>query len=89
MLHTKSGPVKADIDLLLIHWPGTQGRKAHDERNALNRHGSWRALEQLHREKKVRAIGVSNFNVSHLERLIDEGHADIVPHVNQVCVASF
>ncbi|KND03079.1 uncharacterized protein SPPG_02144 [Spizellomyces punctatus DAOM BR117] len=69
------------IDLLLIHWPGTQGRKPTDPRNTTNRQESWRALEKLYKEGRVRAIGVSNFTVEHLKGLIKV--AEIVPHVNQ------
>jgi 2,5-diketo-D-gluconate reductase A len=45
-------------------------------------HGSWRAMEELYREGKIRAIGVSNF---HEDRLIDLIiHNEVVPAVNQV-----
>ena len=63
-------PSQTVIDLLLIHWPGTQGRKVHDERNATNRQGSWRALQQFYKEGHARAIGVSNFTVEHLKELV-------------------
>lgn len=58
------------IDLFLIHWP-TQ--KSLD---------TWRALEYLYNKGLVRAIGVSNFEIEHLELLIE--HAEIKPMVNQV-----
>lgn len=58
------------LDLYLIHQPYGDV------------HGSWRAMEELYREGKVRAIGVSNF---HEDRLIDLIiHNEIVPAVNQV-----
>ncbi|NQX62966.1 aldo/keto reductase [Paenibacillus qinlingensis] len=58
------------LDLYLIHQPFGDV------------HGSWRAMEELYREGKVRAIGVSNF---HEDRLIDLIlHNEIVPAVNQV-----
>ncbi|KQX44557.1 aldo/keto reductase [Paenibacillus sp. Root444D2] len=58
------------LDLYLIHQPFGDV------------HGSWRAMEELNREGKVRAIGVSNF---HEDRLIDLIiHNDVVPAVNQV-----
>jgi 2,5-diketo-D-gluconate reductase A len=61
------------VDLYLIHWPAP----------ALDRYvGTWLALERLYREGRVRAIGVSNFEPHHLERIIDGG--GIVPAVNQV-----
>ncbi|MGB4780079.1 aldo/keto reductase [Microbacterium sp.] len=61
------------LDLYLIHWPAPD-RGLYTE--------TWRALEKLYAEGRVRAIGVSNFEPEHLERLIDV--AEIVPAVNQV-----
>lgn len=61
------------VDLYMIHWPKPSLDKYVD---------SWRALEQLYRDGRVRAIGVSNFQPAHLQRLFDE--TDIVPAVNQV-----
>lgn len=59
------------VDLYLIHWPVPE----------LDRYAeSWRALEKLHADGLVRAIGVSNFQPSHLERL----GGDVVPAVNQI-----
>lgn len=58
------------LDLYLIHQPFG------------DIHGSWRAMEELYREGKVRAIGVSNF---HSDRLIDLIILnEVVPAVNQV-----
>jgi 2,5-diketo-D-gluconate reductase A len=61
------------LDLYLIHWPApaTDGYLE-----------SWRALEKLLRDGRVRAIGVSNFLPEHLEKLI--GLGGTVPAVNQV-----
>lgn len=59
------------LDLYLIHWPVRNKYKE-----------SWKALEKLYSEKKVRAIGVSNFHIHHLNDLLKE--ADIIPTVNQV-----
>jgi len=61
------------VDLYLIHWPAPK-RDLYVE--------TWRALERLYDEGRVRAIGVSNFHVAHLSRLLDE--TDIVPAVNQI-----
>jgi 2,5-diketo-D-gluconate reductase A len=61
------------VDLYLIHWPTPQ-RDLYVE--------TWRALEQLYADGRVRAIGVSNFNVAHLQRLLDE--TTVVPAVNQI-----
>lgn len=59
------------IDLLLIHWPGKD--KYID---------TWRAFEKLYNDGRVRAIGVSNFQVHHLRKLAEAG--TITPMVNQV-----
>jgi 2,5-diketo-D-gluconate reductase A len=61
------------LDMYLIHWP----TPAHDKYV-----DTWRALEALYAEGRVRAIGVSNFTVGHLERLL--GETDITPAVNQI-----
>ncbi|WP_427169411.1 aldo/keto reductase [Arthrobacter sp. 92] len=61
------------IDLYLIHWPCAK-RGLYPE--------TYRALETLYREGKVRAIGVSNFQPAHLDRLLDT--AEVVPAVNQI-----
>ena len=61
------------VDLYLIHWPAP----LRDEYVA-----SWLILEELHREGLVKAIGVSNFEPEHLERVLEEG--SIVPAINQV-----
>ncbi|PUA39593.1 aldo/keto reductase [Paenibacillus elgii] len=59
------------IDLYLIHWPGKDKYKE-----------TWKALEKLYKDGLVRAIGVSNFKVHHLEDLLQD--SEIVPAVNQV-----
>ncbi|WP_145415568.1 aldo/keto reductase [Paenibacillus xylanexedens] len=59
------------IDLYLIHWPGKDKFIE-----------TWRALEKLYREGFVRAIGVCNFQIHHLQTLISA--SEIVPAVNQV-----
>ncbi|MEW4282365.1 aldo/keto reductase [Priestia koreensis] len=59
------------IDLYLIHWPVKDTFKE-----------TWRALEKLYKDEKVRAIGVSNFNINHLESLLED--ATMKPMVNQV-----
>lgn len=62
-----------DVDLYLIHWPVPANDRYLD---------SWRALEHLLEEGRVRSIGVSNFTVQHLERVLEVG--TIVPAVNQI-----
>ncbi|QNU30593.1 aldo/keto reductase [Geobacillus sp. 47C-IIb] len=59
------------LDLYLIHWP-VEGKYK----------GAWRALETLYKEGRVKAIGVSNFQIHHLEDLMKD--AEIKPMVNQV-----
>lgn len=63
------------LDLYLIHWPGIPGQ---EELNA----ETWRAYEDLYRQGKVRAIGVSNFWKRSLAELLKT--AEIVPMVNQI-----
>ena len=59
------------LDLYLIHWPG---KNKYAE--------SWRALEDLYKEGKIKAIGVCNFNISHLQDLLKT--ARVTPVINQV-----
>ncbi|MEK4328653.1 aldo/keto reductase [Paenibacillus sp. FSL R7-0312] len=59
------------VDLYLVHWPIRAKYK-----------DTWRALEKLYADGKVRAIGVSNFQIDHLEDLLTE--AKVKPMVNQV-----
>ncbi len=59
------------IDLYLIHWP-VKGRYL----------DTWRALEQLYEDGRVRAIGLSNFQIHHLEEIL--AICKIRPVVNQV-----
>jgi diketogulonate reductase-like aldo/keto reductase len=61
------------LDLYLIHWP-TPARGLYVE--------TWKAFEKLYADGRVRAIGVSNFQPAHLQRLLEEGK--VVPTVNQV-----
>merc|ERR1712232_162790 len=53
-----------------------------------SRHETWRALESLYDEGRVRVIGVSNFTAVHLQQLIDDG-IRIMPMVNQIEVHPF
>lgn len=63
------------VDLYLVHWP------------APSRLASWRALEEIHREGRARAIGVSNFMPRHLDELASR--ARVMPSVNQFEVHPF
>jgi len=61
------------VDLYLIHWPAPQ-RGAYVE--------TWRALTELKSQGRARSIGVSNFTVEHLEKII--GETGVVPAINQI-----
>ncbi|CAD5226757.1 unnamed protein product [Bursaphelenchus xylophilus] len=69
------------IDLFLIHWPGKTRFKASDKRNQQARIDAWRGLEKAYEEGLVRAIGVSNFELAHLEHLFS--FSSVHPAVNQ------
>lgn len=67
------------LDLYLIHWPIAKASKENwKEANS----ESWRALEELYNQGKIKAIGVSNFLEHHLEPLFEA--AKIKPMVNQI-----
>nr|WP_165502249.1 aldo/keto reductase [Bacillus wiedmannii] len=59
------------LDLYLVHWP-VEGKYK----------DTWRALETLYKEERVRAIGVSNFQIHHLQDVMKD--AEIKPMINQV-----
>ena len=61
------------LDLYLIHWP-VPSRDLYVE--------TWRALIELREEGRIRSIGVSNFTIPHLERIIAE--TGVVPATNQI-----
>ncbi len=68
------------LDMYLIHWPRPDfGDPDFDKWESLDVE-SWRAMEELYEEGKIRAIGVSNFLPHHLENLLK--NAKIVPAVN-------
>lgn len=61
------------VDLYLIHWPG-------QDKDLITE--TWKAMEDLYNEGKIKNIGVSNFHVHHLEELLQE--ASIKPVINQI-----
>jgi diketogulonate reductase-like aldo/keto reductase len=61
------------VDLYLIHWP-MPAKELYIE--------TWKELEKLYAEGKIRAIGVSNFLPAHLDKLLE--HTTIIPAVNQI-----
>lgn len=70
------------IDLYLIHWPGTQGLDVSDPKNPGNRAKSWAALEELHTQGKLKAIGVSNYTPAHMKELLQS--CTVTPALLQV-----
>jgi diketogulonate reductase-like aldo/keto reductase len=61
------------VDLYLIHWPLPRGEAYLD---------TWRALIRLRDEGRAKSIGVSNFKIPHLRRLMDE--SGVAPVLNQI-----
>ena len=71
------GRLKLDcIDLYLMHWPVSGVRNE-----------TWRALETIYDNGKVRAIGVSNFSIRHLDELLEASTS--LPTVNQIEFSPF
>ncbi|MGD9963887.1 MAG: aldo/keto reductase [Candidatus Izemoplasmatales bacterium] len=68
------------LDLFIIHapWPWDEMGKNCNKGNV----EAYKAMEELYMLGKIRAIGVSNFEIEHLENIIN--NCDIVPHVNQI-----
>ena len=67
------------LDLFLIHWPNPIAFRDHWQKANAD---SWRAMEKLYEEGRIRAIGVSNFRPHHLDELAKT--ANIAPMVNQI-----
>ncbi len=67
------------LDLFLIHWPNPI--KYRDNYVEYNKQ-TWKAMEDLYLQGKIKAIGVSNFMIKHLEQIQDG--ARIKPMVNQI-----
>lgn len=67
------------VDLYLIHWPNPITFRDHwQDANA----ETWKAMEELYKEGKIRAIGISNFRQHHIDELLKT--AEIKPMVNQI-----
>lgn len=67
------------LDLYLIHWPASEHQfKNWAEINA----ETWRAIEKLYKEGRIKSIGVSNFMPHHLKALLET--AEVKPMVNQI-----
>ncbi|KAI1767719.1 Aldo/keto reductase [Hypoxylon sp. FL1150] len=88
------------VDLFLIHWPiaaesddkrmpkiGADGKYVIKKDLTENPEPTWRAMEELYKEKKTRAIGVSNWTVAGIKKLLS--FAKVKPAVNQVEIHPF
>ena len=67
------------LDLYLIHWPAVF--RWHDDWRESN-WSTWKAFEELYRDGRIKAIGVSNFLAHHVQALTED--SDIKPMVNQI-----
>ena len=67
------------LDLYLIHWPLPSPDYSNWKQLDLD---TWRAMEELYKAKKIRAIGLSNFLPHHIENLLE--HCEVAPMVNQL-----
>jgi len=67
------------LDIYLIHWPAANPKYPEWEKTNFD---TWRALERLYEEKRVKAIGVCNFMERHIQSLIQE--CKVVPMLNQI-----
>jgi diketogulonate reductase-like aldo/keto reductase len=69
------------VDLYLIHWPTASGNREKFE-SINKREETWKAMEEIYKSGKAKAIGVSNYMINHLEEM--KKYAKILPAVNQV-----
>lgn len=73
------------VDLYLIHWPSSQNpEKPNEVYSDWDYVDTWAEMQKLPESGRVRAIGVSNFGITHLERLLNAPSTKIVPAVNQI-----
>ncbi|MBP6866541.1 MAG: aldo/keto reductase [Candidatus Pacebacteria bacterium] len=70
------------VDLYLVHWPTADADLKINNKMIDKRQETWRAMEEIYKSGKARAIGVSNFTVEHLKEM--EKYANVMPMVNQV-----
>lgn len=74
------------INLMLIHWPNPLALREQDPKAWIQRNRElWKALEERYQEGKLKAIGISNFAVHHIESLLEV--AEVKPMVNQIKLA--
>lgn len=70
------------IDLYLLHYPRCWGNICPVDSNSVHFLSAWEKLEELYENKKVRAIGISNFDIDDIKLIVKE--ARIKPHVIQM-----
>ncbi|KAK6460440.1 aldo/keto reductase [Scheffersomyces coipomensis] len=72
------------IDLYLVHWPVSTDpvtKKAFEDWDYVD---TYKEVQKLYKAGKVKSIGVSNFTINKLERLLSDPEVDVVPAVNQI-----
>lgn len=71
------------VDLYLVHWPVTVRPLGHiGTFPSTKREETWKAMEEIYKSGKAKAIGVSNYAIRHLEEMAS--YASVAPAVNQV-----
>ena len=70
------------IDLILIHWPGFKDLKPEKVENSIKRRETWKCLEQAKEQVLVKLIGISYYNLKHLNELLT--YSKIKPNWLQV-----
>ena len=66
------------VDLLLIHWPRPDAESDWKKLDI----ETWKAFEEIYKEERAKAIGVSNFLNHHMQNILD--NCEVVPMVNQI-----
>lgn len=74
------------LDLWLMHWPAPMDAECKVADKSRDWLDGWKSMVKLYKENpnKLKAIGVSNFSVKYLERLLKETDSEVVPAVNQI-----
>ncbi|KAK5970655.1 Aldose reductase B [Trichostrongylus colubriformis] len=70
------------INMMLIHYPKSERCDEKDERNKLHRKLSYLELEKLKHEGKIRSVGVSNYEIRHIEEIKE--YSKMIPCANQI-----
>lgn len=71
--------------MYLIHWPGAAGIPVDSSDNKALRIQSWKALIRAKNSGRLKAIGVSNYTIKHMQELLAHG-GGVKPDVNQVSI---